>query len=124
MPVDIACSGGTSPNVTSPRALLPPMILGRALPLRASSSDDHQPVLIQPQPTMPLSPPSLSFTNSAEGDAATQSEVDPQILEALRSAKDRIYVLKLGEQMESLITERRYVRYCLSVLEWYQPPSP
>jgi hypothetical protein len=33
-------------------------------------------------------------------------EVDPQILEALRS-KDRLYVLKLGEAMESLINERR-----------------
>jgi len=33
-------------------------------------------------------------------------DVDPQILEALRS-KDRIYVLKLGETFEALIKERR-----------------
>ena len=40
--------------------------------------------------------------------SALAQDVDPQIIEALRS-KDRIYVLKLGETFESLITERRYV---------------
>ena len=35
-------------------------------------------------------------------------EVDPQIIEALKN-KDRIYVLKLGELMEGLINDRRYV---------------
>ena len=49
-------------------------------------------------------------------------DVDPdvQILEALRN-KDRLYVLKLGEQLEALIKERR----CVST--WsrsYLPPSP
>lgn len=46
----------------------------------------------------------------ASSTAHTIVDVDPdaQILEALRS-KDRIYVLKLGEQMEGLIKERRYV---------------
>lgn len=34
------------------------------------------------------------------------TEPDAQILEALRG-KDRIYVLKLGEQMEALIKDRR-----------------
>lgn len=33
-------------------------------------------------------------------------EIDPQILEALKS-KDRLYVLKLGELMEGLINDRR-----------------
>ncbi|KAJ7592701.1 hypothetical protein C8J56DRAFT_929244 [Mycena floridula] len=37
---------------------------------------------------------------------ACQEEVDPQILEALNS-EDRLFVLKLGEQMESLINDRR-----------------
>lgn len=37
-------------------------------------------------------------------------DVDPQIVEALKS-KDRIYVLKLGEQMEMLINERRSVQF-------------
>ncbi|GLB41829.1 putative SUZ domain containing protein [Lyophyllum shimeji] len=50
--------------------------------------------------------------NGADSDAhpSTQPnqppDVDPQILEALRS-KDRIYVLKLGELMEGLINDRR-----------------
>jgi hypothetical protein len=34
------------------------------------------------------------------------ADVDPQILEALRS-KDRLYVLKLGELMEGLINEHK-----------------
>ena len=37
---------------------------------------------------------------------AQAPDVDPQILEALKS-KDRIYVLKLGETFEDLIKERR-----------------
>lgn len=38
--------------------------------------------------------------------ATLDAEPDAQILEALRG-KDRIYVLKLGEQMEALIKDRR-----------------
>ncbi|KAH9857362.1 hypothetical protein C2E23DRAFT_807666 [Lenzites betulinus] len=44
----------------------------------------------------------MGGTSSASADM----EPDAQILEALRS-KDRIYVLKLGEQMEALIKDRR-----------------
>jgi hypothetical protein len=46
----------------------------------------------------------------ADPDAAESAisgplrDVDPQIVEALRG-KDRIYVLKLGEHMESLIND-------------------
>ena len=51
-----------------------------------------------------------SATNSSSPSSASPTpstpDVDPQIMEALRS-KDRIYVLKLGEQMESLIKEKR-----------------
>ncbi|KAE9399567.1 hypothetical protein BT96DRAFT_688224 [Gymnopus androsaceus JB14] len=62
---------------------------------------------------IPFSSP-YTPTNDAQsvnGDATTSSEslapqVDPQILEALRS-KDRIYVLKLGEIMEELIMEKK-----------------
>ena len=53
----------------------------------------------------------LPGTSSADGngsESATSQEVDPSILEALRS-KDRLWVLKLGEMMESLINDRRYV---------------
>ena len=46
--------------------------------------------------------------SDAPPPSALAQDVDPQIIEALRS-KDRIYVLKLGETFESLITERRYV---------------
>ena len=35
------------------------------------------------------------------------ASADPQIIEALKSPKDRIFVLKLGEQMEGLIHERK-----------------
>ncbi|KAJ7656445.1 hypothetical protein DFH06DRAFT_1298274 [Mycena polygramma] len=51
-----------------------------------------------PAPVTIMSPPSASVTS-------LDAEVDPQILEALAS-KDRIYVLKLGEQMEGLIADR------------------
>lgn len=61
----------------------------------------------------PLSaPPTLdgAHPSGQELDNATVSgplgDVDPQIVEALRG-KDRIYVLKLGEMMESLIDQRR-----------------
>ncbi|KIY71859.1 hypothetical protein CYLTODRAFT_368474 [Cylindrobasidium torrendii FP15055 ss-10] len=50
--------------------------------------------------------------------APSTPEIDPQILEALKS-KDRIYVLKLGEQMETLIAERR-TRLDLSPSTSYQ----
>jgi hypothetical protein len=42
-----------------------------------------------------------------ESSSLPQREVDPQILEALRS-KDRLYVLKLGEWIESIINDKRY----------------
>ncbi|RPD64133.1 hypothetical protein L226DRAFT_569610 [Lentinus tigrinus ALCF2SS1-7] len=44
--------------------------------------------------------------HAMDPSALVDVEPDAQILEALRS-KDRIYVLKLGEQMEALIKERR-----------------
>lgn len=61
----------------------------------------------------PLVPEELSArSNGTKSDSAspgppsTPSDVDPQILEALKG-KDRIYVLKLGELMESLINDQR-----------------
>ncbi|EJD07294.1 uncharacterized protein FOMMEDRAFT_143762, partial [Fomitiporia mediterranea MF3/22] len=42
---------------------------------------------------------------SADGSGASTPDVDTQILEALKS-KDRLFVLKMGEQMEGLIRER------------------
>ncbi|KXN92410.1 cAMP-regulated phosphoprotein 21 [Leucoagaricus sp. SymC.cos] len=46
-------------------------------------------------------------------------DVDPQIIEALRG-KDRIYVLKLGELMESLINDERRQRIELTPATSYQ----
>lgn len=59
------------------------------------------------------SKPETSSTASASGamepsSTAVDVEPDPQILEALKS-KDRLYVLKLGEQMEAVIKEGRWV---------------
>lgn len=51
---------------------------------------------------------SANDSDGSSAGAAPTLDVDPQILEALRS-KDRIYVLKLGETFEALIMERRYV---------------
>ncbi|EIW58218.1 uncharacterized protein TRAVEDRAFT_123861 [Trametes versicolor FP-101664 SS1] len=55
--------------------------------------------------------------NGSSG-ALLDTEPDAQILEALRG-KDRIYVLKLGEQMEALIKDRR-VRIDLTPSTSYQ----
>lgn len=38
------------------------------------------------------------------------ADVDPQILEALKS-KDRLFVLRVGELVEGLINERKYVSF-------------
>ncbi|KAK0489022.1 hypothetical protein IW261DRAFT_1442797 [Armillaria novae-zelandiae] len=59
--------------------------------------------------SLPAGVQSFDGDQPVVADAISQSpspDIDPQILEALRS-KDRIYVLKLGELMEGLITERR-----------------
>ncbi|KAJ7464582.1 hypothetical protein FB451DRAFT_1490090 [Mycena latifolia] len=68
-----------------------------------------------PPPVTIMSPPPPSSSNSSvtsllqAPDALQQQDIDPQILEALAS-KDRIYVLKLGEQMEALISDRTLTR--------------
>lgn len=56
-----------------------------------------------------ISKSDMDTRSQVDGDSesVSGSEVDPQILEALRSNKDRLYVLKLGEQMEALIQERK-----------------
>jgi len=53
-------------------------------------------------------------------DGASTPDVDASILEALRS-KDRLFVLKLGEQMEALIKERHSrTKYSLNTETTYQ----
>lgn len=57
--------------------------------------------------SFPSSEP-LEPESAATAGGSSFLDVDPQILEALKS-KDRLYVLKLGEQMESLINDHRHV---------------
>ncbi|KJA28073.1 hypothetical protein HYPSUDRAFT_62467 [Hypholoma sublateritium FD-334 SS-4] len=62
---------------------------------------------LAPNPDLSAPTPAVSDGDSLlVPGAALAPDVDPQILEALRS-KDRIYVLKLGETFEALIMERR-----------------
>ncbi|KAL4250211.1 amino acid/polyamine transporter 2 family protein [Abortiporus biennis] len=62
---------------------------------------------ITPSSPETQTPQSSSSDITSNGESfPSHNETDPQIIEALKS-KDRLYVLKLGEQMESLITERR-----------------
>ncbi|KAG0709323.1 hypothetical protein DFH29DRAFT_887821 [Suillus ampliporus] len=56
---------------------------------------------------LPLRSDSDTFAESESASVSLLADVDPQIIEALKS-KDRIYVLKLGEQMESLINDRNF----------------
>ncbi|KAJ7108855.1 hypothetical protein C8R43DRAFT_936801 [Mycena crocata] len=78
-------------------------------------SSDLPQLANSPPPVTIMSPPPSSSSNSSVTslvqfpDALQQQEIDPQILEALGS-KDRIYVLKLGEQMETLISDRTLTR--------------
>ncbi|KAI0684290.1 hypothetical protein BC835DRAFT_1390364 [Cytidiella melzeri] len=68
------------------------------------------------------SDPSLSnilIVAEASIGVTSPTETDPQILEALRG-KDRLWVLKLGEMMESLITERKQPRIDLTPATSYQ----
>ena len=63
-----------------------------------------------PSTSSPGSKPEPSPSSSALGMGETNAslvdvEPDAQIVEALKN-KDRLYVLKLGEQMEALIKER------------------
>jgi hypothetical protein len=57
-------------------------------------------------PTAPGATPDLPAIASAELSRDPITDVDAQIIEALKS-KDRLFVLKLGEQLEGLITERK-----------------
>lgn len=65
------------------------------------------PLSPKPDATLGASPRSSeNIQGVGDPNVALGTEPDAQIIEALRS-KDRIFVLKLGEQMEALIKERR-----------------
>ncbi|KAF5383798.1 hypothetical protein D9615_003541 [Tricholomella constricta] len=102
----MAAPANPSSSSTSPAASPPPFT--------ALSDSASMPSVSNPPFQLPssVSLDSHNRTNGVESDALAptfanqSSDVDPQILEALRS-KDRIYVLKLGELMEGLIKDRR-----------------
>jgi len=80
-------------------------------PLHPPSSDLSPSGQLQTQPLQfaslvprPLSAPSNMAPSPNQ--LADFVEVDPSIVEALKSSKDRLYVLKLAESMEELIRER------------------
>ncbi|KAH9919949.1 hypothetical protein B0H21DRAFT_886642 [Amylocystis lapponica] len=91
----------TSSSVSAPEIHRRPL---SANALGPSSSLDA--ILVSSPRSAP--PDALTSVNSTSEilSANNNPDPDPQILEALRS-KDRLFVLKLGEMMESLITERR-----------------
>ncbi|KAI6164636.1 hypothetical protein EDD17DRAFT_1561657 [Pisolithus thermaeus] len=115
----------------SPDMLLPPFVMSPSIPphlppsardpptnvdaLR-SPSNLTNPVAPTPNPSSVLGPYSSSILSLSRpcsepsdlggANSPSLSDVDPQIVEALKS-KDRLYVLKLGEQMECLINDQR-----------------
>ncbi|CAE6455297.1 unnamed protein product [Rhizoctonia solani] len=59
---------------------------------------------LSPSPSTDLSLP--TSTSAASSDPGTRDEPDPTIIEALNSSKDRLFVLKLGDDFDSLLNER------------------
>ncbi|KAF9475010.1 hypothetical protein BDN70DRAFT_841524 [Pholiota conissans] len=98
--------------------------LPSVLPMSSTDSANHNPAPASPYMdatvqddtivaqsfSTPLQDTTSTSLSEGEGTPASSGaqtpDVDPQILEALKS-KDRIYVLKLGETFEALIMERR-----------------
>ncbi|KAG9313011.1 transmembrane amino acid transporter protein-domain-containing protein [Chiua virens] len=91
------------PHQWLPRQTLPsPPSLFNPLPLASSPSDAPN----VHSPSRSDSDPLPDSDSTGSNNVSALPDVDPQIVEALKS-KDRIYVLKLGEQMEGLINDRR-----------------
>ncbi|KAA1469016.1 hypothetical protein DENSPDRAFT_834535 [Dentipellis sp. KUC8613] len=104
----------SSPS-TAPMAAATSLASAPALP--ATSTDPAESTNAIPSTAIMTSPPSADgvqamspVSASASSDPETKedpnTEVDPQIMEALKS-KDRLFVLRVGELMESLINERK-----------------
>ena len=70
----------------------------------SSSSSFSEPPQIVSNPSNPSSDQPQASASQSDGNQS----VTEVIIEALRS-KDRLFVLKLGEQMETLINERKSV---------------
>ncbi|KAG8904934.1 hypothetical protein FRB99_000988 [Tulasnella sp. 403] len=101
-----AASSAVPPVSTSSSTInfTPPLDSGghssRSSSPRSSTNDSSAAVAISPT----LSTSANTSTNSA--CTAAETEVDEAILQALRSPKERLWTLKLGETMENLIHER------------------
>ena len=78
-------------------------ILANPLANTSSSSFSEPPQIISNPSNAPSDQPQASASQSDGNQSVTEV-----IIEALRS-KDRLFVLKLGEQMEALINERKSV---------------
>lgn len=97
----ISCSPSTSPSLshTSSSSQLESSL--------APSMTSTSPPLTEPANVQSPSRSDSDTFAELEGASSLLADVDPQIIEALKS-KDRIYVLKLGEQMENLINDRSF----------------
>ncbi|KAM6497075.1 hypothetical protein JOM56_007548 [Amanita muscaria] len=91
----------------------------------SSPQSANPPNLHYPQPLMPVSTTINGFLQQQQENTTPtsapdlNSEVDPQIVEALKS-KDRIFVLKCGEMMENLIREPSKMRAEVAATTSYQ----
>ncbi|KAI9063998.1 hypothetical protein FKP32DRAFT_1591411 [Trametes sanguinea] len=121
-PPPISTIATTTSSGSSFSLSAPDVPASRSSSLSPSSSSSPSPNAA-PDASSPAAKPDAPTTSSEGSNVATGAPLDPepdeQILEALRSSKDRIYVLKLGEQMEALIKDRR-VRIDLTPATSYQ----
>ncbi|KDQ26668.1 hypothetical protein PLEOSDRAFT_1113166 [Pleurotus ostreatus PC15] len=104
--------GATTSGAVGPAASVPNILMLAKNPSSNTGSVATNSTSRRSPSTVSSDKPSLSPSLSGDLDGAggssaqTVTDVDPQILEALKS-KDRLYVLKLGELMEGLINDRR-----------------
>ncbi|KAJ2965604.1 hypothetical protein NUW54_g14063 [Trametes sanguinea] len=107
-PPPISTIATTTSSGSSFSLSAPDVPASRSSSLSPSSSSSPSPNAA-PDASSPAARPDAPATSSGGSNVATGAPLDPepdeQILEALRSSKDRIYVLKLGEQMEALIKD-------------------
>lgn len=89
-------------------ASAPEIMSGRMLDATSVPFSPSLDITLMQSRAIDVLPSGMSPLGESSSGTSSPTETDPQIIEALRS-KDRLWVLKLGEMMESLINERRYV---------------
>ncbi|PSS34104.1 hypothetical protein PHLCEN_2v1856 [Hermanssonia centrifuga] len=87
-------------------ASAPEIMSGRMLDATSVPFSPSLDITLMQSRAIDVLPPDMSPLGESSSGTSSPTETDPQIIEALRS-KDRLWVLKLGEMMESLINERR-----------------